>query len=118
MEPAVKTGSETTRPVKRRFFLRMPKYADVPIFISVLVLAFYGLLMIASSSMGLTVGKPMSLALILIKQIVFLGGGYYVMVRLANRFSLSFLKSSNFPTWAIAVIVLLLVCHIAPSVAF
>ena len=113
LEPAVKTENEISRPVKRRFFLRMPKYADVPIYVSILVLAVYGLLMIASSSMGLTVGKPMSLALILIKQIVFLAGGYYVMVRLANRFTLSFLKSSNFPTWAIGIIVLLLICLVA-----
>ena len=115
LEPAVKTETEISRPVKRRFFLRMPKYADVPIYVSILVLAVYGLLMIASSSMGLTVGKPMSLALILIKQIVFLAGGYYVMVRLANRFTLSFLKSSNFPTWAIGVIVLLLICLAFPA---
>ena len=57
----------------------------------------------------------MSLALILIKQSVFLAGGYYVMVRLANRFTLSFLKSSNFPTWAIGVIVLLLICLAFPA---
>ncbi|MBR2676559.1 MAG: FtsW/RodA/SpoVE family cell cycle protein [Solobacterium sp.] len=104
-----------TKPVKRRFFLRMPKYADRAVFFSVIVLAFYGLLMIASSSMGLTVGKPLRLALILIKQVVFIAGGYYVMVRLANRFTLDFLKSSHFPTWAIAVIFLLLACLAFPA---
>ena len=93
----------------------MPRYADVPIFLSVLVLAFYGLLMIASSSMGLTVGRPMRLALILVKQIVFLAGGYYVMVRLANRFTLAFLKSSTFPLWAIGIGVSLLVCLAFPA---
>ena len=108
-------SARETKPVKRRFFLRMPKYADRAVFFSVIVLAVYGLLMIASSSMGLTVGRPMRLALILIKQIVFIAGGYYVMVRLANRFTLAFLKSSHFPTWAIAIIGLLLACLAFPA---
>lgn len=106
---------ETPPQPKRRFFLRMPKYADVPVFVSVIFLALFGLLMIASSSMGLTVGKPLRLALILLKQIVFLAGGYYVMVRLANRFTLEFLKSRHFPTWALGMIVLLLVCLAFPA---
>ena len=101
--------------VKRRFFLLMPKRADRPIFIAIMFLAVFGLLMIASSSMGLTVGKPGRLALILVKQIVFLSGGYYLMVRLANRFTLSFLKSAGFPVWAIAVGGALLICLAFPA---
>ena len=92
-------NKETAAPVKRRFFLAMPKRADRSILISILVLAAFGLLMIASSSMGLTVGRPGRLALILIKQFVFLGAGYYFMARLANNFKLSFLKSGSFPVW-------------------
>lgn len=112
---AGRTGNET-KTVRRRFFLRMPRYADTSIFISVLVLALFGLLMIASSSMGLTVGRPMRLALIVLKQIVFLAGGYYIMVRLANHFTLDFLKSSMFPTWAIGIGIALLSCLAFPAV--
>ena len=106
---------ENTAAGKRRFFLLMPRRADVPIFASILFLAVFGLLMIASSSMGLTVGKPGRLALILFKQIVFLAGGYYLMVRFANRFSLSFLKSGSFPLWAISIGIALLSCLAFPA---
>ena len=102
--------------VKRRFFLRMPRKADTAIFISILVLALFGLLMIASSSMGLTVGRPGRLALILIKQIVFLAAGYYFMVRLANNFRLSVLKTGVFPVWAIIIVLTLLFCLAFPAV--
>lgn len=108
-------NNETAAPVKRRFFLAMPKRADRSIFISILVLALFGLLMIASSSMGLTVGRPGRLALILIKQIVFLGAGYYFMARLANNFKLSFLKTGSFPVWAIGIGVALLFCLAFPA---
>ncbi len=106
---------ETAAPVKRRFFLRMPKRADRGIFISILFLAGFGLLMIASSSMGLTVGRPGRLALIVIKQIVFLGAGYYFMVWLANYFKLSFLKTGSFPVWAIGIGFALLFCLAFPA---
>ena len=101
---------------KRRFFLRMPRKADTAVFVSVLILAGFGLLMIASSSMGLTVGRPGRLAMILIKQIVFLAAGYYFMVVLANNFRLSFLKTSLFPLWAIAIGASLLFCLVFPEV--
>lgn len=108
-------NNETAAPVKRRFFLAMPKRADRSILISILVLAAFGLLMIASSSMGLTVGRPGRLALILIKQFVFLGAGYYFMARLANNFKLSFLKSGSFPVWAIGIGAALVFCLAFPA---
>lgn len=108
-------NNETAAPVKRRFFLAMPKRADRSILISILVLAAFGLLMIASSSMGLTVGRPGRLALILIKQFVFLSAGYYFMARLANNFRLSFLKSGSFPVWAIGIGAALVFCLAFPA---
>ena len=69
---------------RRLFYLRMPKYSDRAIYYSMLVLSVFGLLMIASASMGLTVGKPNRLALIVVKQLVFLVGGYLMMTWLAN----------------------------------
>lgn len=80
-----------------------------------LVLAGFGLLMIASSSMGLTVGRPGRLALILIKQIVFLAAGYIGMTWLANHFSLSFLKSRTFPMWELGITAALLACLAFPA---
>ncbi len=107
--------NESAASGKRRFFLRMPRKADRGIYISMLILAGFGLLMIASSSMGLTVGRPGRLALILIKQIVFLAGGYYFMAVLANNFRLSFLKSGTFPLWAIGIGAALLFCLLFPA---
>ena len=104
-----------TAPAKRRFFLRMPKRADGPIFYSIIILSLFGLLMIASSSMGLTVGNPGRLALILIKQIVFLAGGYFSMTWLAFNFRLSFLKSGSFPVWALGIGGALLFCLVFPA---
>ena len=109
------SANESVASRKRRFVLRMPKRADRGIFISMLILAVFGLLMIASSSMGLTVGRPGRLTLIVIKQIVFLGGGYYFMAVLANNFRLSFLKSGTFPLWAIGIGAALLFCLLFPA---
>ena len=95
---------------RRLFYLRMPKYADRAVYYSLLELAVFGLLMIASASMGLTVGKPNRLALIVIKQLIFLVGGYLMMTWLANSFTLDFLKSSSLPTWPIGVMFALLAC--------
>ena len=95
---------------RRLFYLRMPKYSDRAVYYSMLILAAFGLLMIASASMGLTVGKPNRLALIVVKQLIFLIGGYLMMAWLANSFTLDFLKSSSFPTWPIGVMFALLSC--------
>ena len=95
---------------RRLFYLRMPKYSDRAIYYSMLVLSVFGLLMIASASMGLTVGKPNRLALIVVKQLVFLVGGYLMMTWLANSFTLDFLKSASFPTWPLGVMAALLSC--------
>ncbi len=104
---AEKTAVKNERHI---LFLRMPKYSDRAIYFSMLILAVFGLLMIASASMGLTVGKPNRLALIVIKQMVFLFGGYFMMTWLANVFTLDFLKTSSFPTWPIATMMALLSC--------
>ncbi|MBR2769160.1 MAG: FtsW/RodA/SpoVE family cell cycle protein [Solobacterium sp.] len=108
----VKMQSERTaaKSERRLFYLRMPKYSDRAIYYSMLVLSVFGLLMIASASMGLTVGKPNRLALIVVKQLVFLVGGYLMMTWLANSFTLDFLKSASFPTWPLGVMAALLSC--------
>ncbi len=110
------TRIKTQAKQKRRFFLRMPKGSDKLVYWSLILLAGFGLLMIASASMGIAVGNTSYLAFILAKQIVFLGGGYIAMVWLANHFTVDFLKSSLFPTWALGVAVSLLACLVFPKV--
>ena len=101
---------------RSRLFYRMPHYADPYIHWSLLILAVYGLLMIASASMGLAIGQPGYLAFVIAKQAVFLIAGYFSMTYLANRFSLNFLKSRDFPKLAVAMVFALLACLAFPRV--
>lgn len=101
---------------RHRLFYRMPHYADPYIHWSLIILAFYGLLMITSASMGLAIGQPGYLAFVIAKQAVFLIAGYFSMTYLANRFSLNFLKSQDFPKLAVGMVFALLACLAFPEV--
>ncbi len=89
---------------------RMPALKDNWIHGSMLFLMVFGLLMIASASMGLAVDNPIYLPFTVIKQIVFLMLGYAGMSFFARRFRFSLLKSQSFPTLALGMDILLLVC--------
>ena len=67
--------------------LRMPAKSDRAIQGAMIVLSVYGLLMIASASMGLAVNNQRYLLLVVLKQIVFLAAGYYAMCFFAPEFN-------------------------------
>ena len=108
------TNIETKK--HRRWILFAPKEADRYIGFSIGFLALFGLLMIASASMGIAVDNPWYLPFTIAKQIVFLMGGFVLMHWLANMFTVDFLRSSNFPYTAIAVMISLLACLAFPAV--
>ena len=101
---------------RRSFSLRLPKSSDLTIHLCILWLAGFGLLMIASASMGQAVGNPNYLPFTVVKQVVFLCAGYIVMHWMANHFRLDFLRSRGFSHWAIWMGVALLACLMFSSV--
>lgn len=100
----------TAKPRHRLRSKIIPQGIDYPIYWSLIWLAFFGLLMIASASMGLAIGQTTTLAKIVIKQIAFLILGYFSMTYLTNRFRFRFLDSIFFLWAAIGLFVLLLMC--------
>lgn len=93
----------------------MPARIDMPIFWSMFVLAVFGLLMIASASMGTTVGKPGRLALIIGKQIVFLVFGYLAQCWVENHFNVEDLRTDRYTLLMFVMFGLLLFCLAFPS---
>ena len=101
---------------KRRFsIITMPKEYDGWIHLSIIVLAIFGTLMVGSASMGLAVGDTQYLLFTIIKQIVFVILGYFVMVFLANSFSLNILRKQSFVIIIILTYAALLVCLLFPG---
>ncbi|MCH4206860.1 MAG: FtsW/RodA/SpoVE family cell cycle protein [Solobacterium sp.] len=97
---------------KPLFSLRLPHGSDLAIHLSILWLAVFGLLMIASASMGQAVNNPKYLPFTVAKQAVFLAGGYIVMHWMSYHFKLDFLRSRGFSQWAIWMGIALMVCLI------
>ncbi|MBQ3271873.1 MAG: FtsW/RodA/SpoVE family cell cycle protein, partial [Solobacterium sp.] len=95
---------------RRRFFLSLPPEHDAVINRSIWFLAFFGLLMIASASMGIADGRTWYLLFTVAKQVVFLTGGVIAMNWLAGHFNIRYLQSENFPMLAILMGILLLAC--------
>ncbi len=101
---------------KRKLTVGMPEGSDLMINLSIAWLAVFGTLMIASASMGIALSSPLYLPLTIIKQIVYLVGGYIAMHWLARHFSVEFLRNENFPLFALAVDLALIVCLFFPEV--
>lgn len=96
---------------RRRFsFKWIPQGIDYPIYWSLIWLSLFGLLMIASASMGLAIGQTTTLAKIVIKQVIFLILGYFSMTYLTNRFRFRFLDSTLFLWTAIGLFISLMMC--------
>ena len=60
--------------------IRMPIQSDKIINYSMLFLVVFGLIMVASASMGIAVGDSTYLIRTVVKQLIFSIGGYIVMV--------------------------------------
>lgn len=95
---------------KKLFTMKMPKYRDLWIHIGLIGLLVMGLLMVTSASMGLAEGSLKSVGIAAAKQIVFIIGGYFVMVMMANRFKLSFFQSKGYALMTVATLFALLLC--------
>ena len=92
-----------TKEQKNTSFLGVPRDGDLPIHLSILFLAVFGLLMISSASMGMAVNNTLYLPITLAKQIVFLIAGYWFMHFFASRFSFSSLYSTHFGSWSLGI---------------
>lgn len=90
------------RTISLRRILLMPKGTDVAMHLSILWLGVFGTLMIMSASMGIAITNQSYLVITLIKQIVFLFGGYFAMIFLAWNFNFDFFHSRKF---AISIII-------------
>ncbi len=88
----------------------MSSGSDLMIHLAMFALMIYGTLMIGSASMGLAVSNPSYLVKTVIKQIVFVVVGYFIMCKLSNWFRLERLKSKKFPFVIIGMEVLLISC--------
>jgi len=93
----------------------MPRGTDLWLQIAVLGLALYGLLMVASASMGIYTGDNAGLLKVVIKQLIFIVIGYTALVNIANRFTLKFLKSQSLGFLIIAIFFMLLACLVFPA---
>ncbi|MCF0114962.1 MAG: FtsW/RodA/SpoVE family cell cycle protein [Erysipelotrichaceae bacterium] len=100
---------------KKRSFIRMPYNSDTIIHICILFLALFGLLMVASASMGLAVGDNAYLGKTLLKQFIFTLAGYMGMVFAARMFKFRFLLDNLFPL-IIGTAFVLLICLAFPAV--
>ena len=88
----------------------MSSGSDLMIHLAMFSLMIYGTLMIGSASMGLAVSNPSYLVKTVIKQVIFVAVGYFIMCKLSNWFRLERLKSKNFPFLIIGMEVLLFSC--------
>ena len=91
-------------------WLIMPSGFDGWIHFAIMALAVFGTIMVGSATMGIKTGNSLYLAFTIVKQIVFATGGYLMMTRFANGFSLDFLKSKSFPSLIFATYGALLLC--------
>jgi cell division protein FtsW (lipid II flippase) len=111
----VYTNKKTTKK-HRGFHILMPEGTDLLIRLSIAWLSLFGTLMIASASMGQALNNPLYLPLTIIKQVVYLVGGFIAMRWLATNFKIDFLRNKNFPLLALMVIAALIVCLFFPEV--
>ena len=101
---------------KHLLYFTLPHGSDIWIHTAMLALMAFGLIMVGSASMGLAVSNPRYLIISIIKQAVFVVGGYFGMTFLANRFSLDFLKGSRISSVIIITVLALLACLAFPEV--
>lgn len=95
---------------KRHFILAMPQGTNMWIHISIIFLALFGTIMIASASMGIAVGNNRYLLFTVIKQVAFAVAGYISMAILANKFTVDGLKKKSFLIVIVVTYIALLAC--------
>lgn len=101
---------------KKKFTLKMPQGTDMPVMLAILFLMVFGIIMVASASMGLSVGNSRYLLITTAKQVIFVAAGYCVMTTLANRFTLHYLRSRQFSSLVLITLFSLFACLAFPAV--
>ncbi len=86
------TSLNQETPMRRR----VSSFKSKPIFISILILAGYGCVMITSATMGIEAGDYSALISTIAKQILFVGAGWIAMHVATTRFRLKLLTSNGF----------------------
>ncbi len=94
--------------------LLMPKKYDRLVHISIMTLLLFGIVMVGSASMGLSVGNSRYLLFTVLKQVFFGTLGYIGMCFFANNFTLNQLKGNRFVSYVFIMIIALLVCLLFP----
>lgn len=107
-EMSVSAVSKNTASKKKRFYLRMPRGYDLPIHICTIALMIFGVVMVASASMGQAVGNNKYIYLTVGKQTAFVIFGYILMINIAHWFKLKMLSSSKFPVFLLVMMILLI----------
>lgn len=92
-------------------FLKLASGCDIWILLSVLLLAVIGILMIGSASMGLNIGNSLSLAITVIKQLVFVVAGYIMMCFASHHFRIHNITRPGFVTVMGLMELLLVICR-------
>lgn len=75
---------------------KITHYKSRGIFYSITFLAFFGCIMITSATMGIAAGSYSTLITTILKQIVFVAGGFILMYLSNRNFKLSLLKNNGF----------------------
>ena len=86
----------------------MPYRYDLIIHLCTLILAVFGLFMVASATMGLASGNVMTLMKTIIKQLAFTVLGYLGMVTMARWFTFDRMKKNITPIVSLTLVLLLL----------
>ena len=110
---AMSTANKTKR--KLKFNIKMPYKFDGWIYAAMVLLVFYGILMVTSASMGQSVSNPSVLIKTVIKELLFVSIGYIAMTWMAQKFTLDFLKSEHFASLIIITIAALFACLAFPA---
>ncbi|WP_302950648.1 FtsW/RodA/SpoVE family cell cycle protein [Holdemania filiformis] len=92
---------------KKKTSFRMPYRYDLIIHLCTLILAVFGLFMVASATMGLASGNVMSLMKTIIKQLAFTVLGYLGMVTMARWFTFDRMKKNITPIVSLTLVLLL-----------
>lgn len=93
---------------KKKTSFRMPYRYDLIIHLCTLILAVFGLFMVASATMGLASGNVMTLMKTIMKQLAFTVLGYLGMVTMARWFTFERMKKNITPIVSLTLVLLLL----------
>ena len=93
---------------KKKTSFRMQYRYDLIIHLCTLILAVFGLFMVASATMGLASGNVMTLMKTIMKQLAFTVLGYLGMVTMARWFTFERMKKNITPIVSLTLVLLLL----------